>query len=69
MATAVATPPAVAATQSTTTVAAALPPNWVEYSAPDGRKYYHNTVTSETTWEKPQAPQPQPKQLEQKVGS
>uniref|UniRef100_A0A915KH10 Transcription elongation regulator 1 n=1 Tax=Romanomermis culicivorax TaxID=13658 RepID=A0A915KH10_ROMCU len=27
---------------------------WQEYRAPDGRPYYHNMATNETTWEKPQ---------------
>ncbi|CAG9538498.1 unnamed protein product [Cercopithifilaria johnstoni] len=26
---------------------------WQEYAAPDGRKYYYNTQTQETTWDKP----------------
>jgi len=26
---------------------------WDTHEAPDGRKYYHNTVTGETTWEMP----------------
>ncbi|KAF9581722.1 hypothetical protein BGW38_001160 [Lunasporangiospora selenospora] len=26
---------------------------WVEYSHQDGRKYYHNSVTKETVWQKP----------------
>lgn len=26
---------------------------WQEYTAPDGRKYYYNTQTQETTWDKP----------------
>uniref|UniRef100_A0A0N5AB53 Transcription elongation regulator 1 n=1 Tax=Syphacia muris TaxID=451379 RepID=A0A0N5AB53_9BILA len=36
--------------------AAALNPEallWQEYTAPDGRKYYYNTQTQETTWDKP----------------
>lgn len=28
---------------------------WQEFSAPDGRKYYYNTITQENVWEKPQA--------------
>ena len=28
---------------------------WKEYSAPDGRKYYFNSVTQENTWTKPAA--------------
>ncbi|EGT55782.1 CBN-TCER-1 protein [Caenorhabditis brenneri] len=28
---------------------------WSEFSAPDGRKYYFNSVTQENTWEKPKA--------------
>ncbi|TMS34111.1 hypothetical protein L596_001760 [Steinernema carpocapsae] len=26
---------------------------WTEYPSPDGRKYYYNMLTQETTWEKP----------------
>ena len=25
---------------------------WTEHSAPDGRKYYHNHETRESTWER-----------------
>ncbi|VDM45151.1 unnamed protein product [Toxocara canis] len=35
---------------SATSAEAAL---WQEYTAPDGRKYYYNTQTQETTWDKP----------------
>lgn len=28
---------------------------WQEYTSPDGRKYYYNMQTQETTWDKPQA--------------
>ena len=28
---------------------------WQEFSAPDGRKYYYNSITQENTWEKPKA--------------
>ncbi|CAP30403.2 Protein CBR-TCER-1 [Caenorhabditis briggsae] len=28
---------------------------WSEFSAPDGRKYYYNSITQENTWEKPKA--------------
>ncbi|VDO61164.1 unnamed protein product [Heligmosomoides polygyrus] len=27
---------------------------WNEYTAPDGRKYYYNSITQENTWDKPQ---------------
>lgn len=27
---------------------------WNEYTAPDGRKYYCNSITQENTWDKPQ---------------
>ncbi|KHN82103.1 Transcription elongation regulator 1 [Toxocara canis] len=38
------------AATSATSAEAAL---WQEYTAPDGRKYYYNTQTQETTWDKP----------------
>ncbi len=28
---------------------------WSEFTAVDGRKYFYNATTSETTWDKPQA--------------
>ncbi|PAV72171.1 hypothetical protein WR25_00020 isoform B [Diploscapter pachys] len=28
---------------------------WNEFTAPDGRKYYYNSITQENTWEKPKA--------------
>lgn len=28
---------------------------WSEFNAPDGRKYYFNSITQENTWEKPKA--------------
>ncbi|EFP07631.1 CRE-TCER-1 protein [Caenorhabditis remanei] len=28
---------------------------WTEFNAPDGRKYYYNSITHENTWEKPRA--------------
>lgn len=28
---------------------------WAEFTAPDGRKYYFNSITQENTWEKPKA--------------
>merc|ERR1719354_1018986 len=30
-------------------------PEWAEFKTPDGKSYYHNTRTRETTWEKPDA--------------
>eukprot|EP00190_Bangiopsis_sp_CCMP1999_P003897 CAMPEP_0198736292 /NCGR_PEP_ID=MMETSP1475-20131203/64729_1 /TAXON_ID= ORGANISM="Unidentified sp., Strain CCMP1999" /NCGR_SAMPLE_ID=MMETSP1475 /ASSEMBLY_ACC=CAM_ASM_001111 /LENGTH=806 /DNA_ID=CAMNT_0044500073 /DNA_START=65 /DNA_END=2485 /DNA_ORIENTATION=- len=30
-----------------------LPPGWAEAAAPNGRKYWYNTSTNETTWERP----------------
>ncbi|CAH9115023.1 unnamed protein product [Cuscuta epithymum] len=32
---------------------AALKCDWTEHTAPDGYKYYHNSVTGESKWEKP----------------
>merc|ERR1719174_1864876 len=59
----------VATTASATTpppapAADALPPEWTEHTAPDGRKYYCHKTTKETTWTKPApaAPPPQPAQ-------
>uniref|UniRef100_F1KS37 Transcription elongation regulator 1 n=1 Tax=Ascaris suum TaxID=6253 RepID=F1KS37_ASCSU len=45
-----ATPSDAAAAAGATSAEAAL---WQEYTAPDGRKYYYNTQTQETTWDKP----------------
>uniref|UniRef100_A0A1B0C570 Pre-mRNA-processing factor 40 homolog A n=1 Tax=Glossina palpalis gambiensis TaxID=67801 RepID=A0A1B0C570_9MUSC len=35
----------------------AAPPNteWTEHKAPDGRPYYYNNVTKQSSWEKPEA--------------
>uniref|UniRef100_A0A8C5WMP9 Growth arrest specific 7 n=1 Tax=Leptobrachium leishanense TaxID=445787 RepID=A0A8C5WMP9_9ANUR len=30
-----------------------LPQGWLSYMSPQGRKYYVNTITNETTWERP----------------
>ena len=31
-----------------------IPPcEWSEHTAPDGKKYYYNTRTAESVWEKP----------------
>jgi len=40
--------------------------NWREVSSSDGRTYYHNSRTNETTWQRPAEldPQPQPSPLE-----
>jgi len=40
--------------------------NWKEVSSSDGRTYYHNSRTNETTWQRPAEldPQPQPSPLE-----
>jgi len=27
--------------------------NWTEHKAPDGRTYYYNAVTKQSSWEKP----------------
>ncbi|CAE8675672.1 unnamed protein product, partial [Polarella glacialis] len=32
----------------------ALPPNWTKYTTDEGKEYYHNSVTTTTTWEKPE---------------
>lgn len=35
----------------------APPPNsaeqWTEHKAPDGRTYYYNTITKQSSWQKP----------------
>jgi pre-mRNA-processing factor 40 len=28
-------------------------PKWTEHTGPNGRKYYFNTITKESLWEKP----------------
>ncbi|KAM6111191.1 growth arrest-specific protein 7 [Pterocles gutturalis] len=35
------------------TVNGHLPPGWQSYMSPQGRRYYVNTFTNETTWEQP----------------
>lgn len=30
-----------------------LPPEWSEHQTPDGRTYYHNSLTQESVWERP----------------
>ena len=37
-------------------VMSGLPPNWTEYKTESGEKYYYNSVTQETTWDRPVAP-------------
>lgn len=34
-----------------------VPPNteWTEHKAPDGRPYYYNNITKQSSWEKPEA--------------
>lgn len=43
------------ASSSSSTSTGAVPPssNWTEHKAPDGRTYYYNTVTKQSSWEKP----------------
>ncbi|XP_038701997.1 flowering time control protein FCA-like isoform X2 [Tripterygium wilfordii] len=43
-------PPVPAITQTVAPVKC----NWTEHTSPDGFKYYHNTVTGESQWEKPE---------------
>ena len=38
------------------TVFETLPAGWRAYFNEDGGKYYYNSVTTETTWERPTAP-------------
>ncbi|NXK44807.1 GAS7 protein, partial [Chauna torquata] len=38
-----------------------LPPGWQSYMSPQGRKYYVNTFTNETTWERPSSAPGTPK--------
>ncbi len=33
--------------------AAVSKPDWTEHTAPDGRKYYYNSRTKQSSWEKP----------------
>lgn len=47
------------AAEAAAKLAAELPPNWKEYhSTINGTKYYYNTVTEETTYERPTIPLP-----------
>ncbi len=32
----------------------AAKPDWTEHTAPDGRKYYYNSRTKQSSWEKPE---------------
>ena len=47
-------PPVVAAAAA---AFGAVPPNteWTEHKAPDGRPYYYNNLTKQSSWEKPEA--------------
>ncbi|XP_026063275.1 growth arrest-specific protein 7-like [Carassius auratus] len=38
-----------------------LPVGWKSYISPEGRKYYVNTSTKETTWERPSTSTTSPK--------
>ncbi|VFQ61013.1 unnamed protein product [Cuscuta campestris] len=66
-------PPPVTSFQSplvaTSQPVAAFKCDWTEHTAPDGYKYYHNSVTGESKWEKPEEltlfEQQQQKQQEQ----
>ncbi|XP_028109766.1 flowering time control protein FCA-like isoform X2 [Camellia sinensis] len=67
-------PPATSAASVLSAVSQAVAPvkcNWTEHTSPDGYKYYYNSSTGQSTWEKPeeltlfeqqqqQQPQPQP---------
>lgn len=33
----------------------ALPPNWTKYSTPDGKDYFHNSITNQTQWKPPES--------------
>lgn len=44
-----------AAAASTASAAAPVQDSWTEHTAPDGRKYYYNKATKQSSWEKPAA--------------
>ncbi|NXF84233.1 GAS7 protein, partial [Sclerurus mexicanus] len=46
-----------------------LPPGWQSYMSPQGRRYYVNTFTNETTWERPSSVPGTPKSPVGKTGN
>ncbi|RVW71591.1 Flowering time control protein FCA [Vitis vinifera] len=47
-------PSTTSAVPVTTQAVAPVKCNWTEHTSPDGYKYYHNSVTGESRWEKPE---------------
>jgi pre-mRNA-processing factor 40 len=45
--------PSVVPTVSAAAVPAVIPSDWTEHKSPDGRTYYHNQKTKQSSWEKP----------------
>lgn len=44
-----------ASSSAPSTSAPAIKPDWTEHTAPDGRKYYYNSKTKQSSWQKPAA--------------